>query len=126
VIVTAAVLVNDGRILIAKRSKEKKWEFPGGKMEENEGVENCIERELREELGISVERLKKFMVVEGGDIILHVFLVPYKGEIDIREHSEIKWVDVEELEKYEFMEVDKEVVKKLKKMKLKNASKANI
>jgi len=56
VIVTAAVIVRDGRVLIAKR-KEGKWEFPGGGLEDNETLEECLKRELMEEMGVDVERL---------------------------------------------------------------------
>ncbi len=56
--VTAAVIEEDGRILIAKRKKgdrsEGRWEFPGGKVEPGESPEESLKRELREELGIDV------------------------------------------------------------------------
>jgi 8-oxo-dGTP diphosphatase len=58
-IVTAAVIEKNGKVLIAKRKKgdplEEKWEFPGGKLEPRETVEDCLMRELREEFGMEVE-----------------------------------------------------------------------
>ena len=59
-LVAACALVDsDGRVLIAERPPGKTlsglWEFPGGKMQEGEGPETCLIRELREELGILVE-----------------------------------------------------------------------
>ena len=55
-VVTAAVMETDGKILIAKRRRgdhlEHKWELPGGKLESNETPEECLKRELHEELGI--------------------------------------------------------------------------
>ena len=54
--VTAAILVKDGKILIAKRSSSdrlaNKWEFAGGKVKDNEAPEACLKRELNEELNI--------------------------------------------------------------------------
>jgi len=56
--VTAAVIEKDGRVLIAKRKRAYLgylWEFPGGKMEEGESLEECLKREIEEELGIEIE-----------------------------------------------------------------------
>ena len=59
VIVSALVLVDqDGRVLICERPKGKFmegfWEFPGGKLENNETPENCLVREIKEEIGINL------------------------------------------------------------------------
>ena len=55
--VTAAVIERDGAILVARRAPGHKlaglWEFPGGKVEDGESLEECLRRELVEELGIS-------------------------------------------------------------------------
>ncbi|HNS15886.1 MAG TPA: NUDIX domain-containing protein, partial [Syntrophorhabdaceae bacterium] len=56
--VTAAIIEKDGRVLIAKRKRAYSgylWEFPGGKMEEGESLEECLKREIEEELGIEIE-----------------------------------------------------------------------
>lgn len=63
--VVAAFIKKDGKILIAKRSTGNKdvigkWEFPGGKVEENETEEQAIEREIKEEFDILV-RAEKFI-----------------------------------------------------------------
>ncbi len=75
-IVTAAIIVEDGKILIAKR-KEGKWEFPGGRIEAGESLEGCLKRELKEELDIDVKFIKPFMCAKHeynfGNIELHVF-----------------------------------------------------
>ncbi len=58
IIVTAAIIFNRPKILIAKRASHKHlgglWEFAGGKLEENESAAECLKRELKEELGINV------------------------------------------------------------------------
>ena len=57
--VTAAIIKKDEKYLIAKRRLGKslggKWEFPGGKLEDGETPENCLERELKEEFGITTK-----------------------------------------------------------------------
>jgi len=56
VTVTAALIARDGRLLVARRAAGRSqgglWEFPGGKLEPGEAPEDCLRRELREELGI--------------------------------------------------------------------------
>jgi 8-oxo-dGTP diphosphatase len=56
--VTAAIMTNDEKIIIAKRKSTgnlpDKWEFPGGKVEINETPEQCLQRELKEEFDIDV------------------------------------------------------------------------
>ena len=56
--VTAAILINDEKIIIAKRKATdklpNKWEFPGGKIEKNETAEQCLKREIKEEFDIVV------------------------------------------------------------------------
>jgi 8-oxo-dGTP diphosphatase len=62
--VTAAVIFKNGKVLVAQRSPESslpnKWEFPGGKMEENETPEDCLKREIQEELNIDI-KVKEYL-----------------------------------------------------------------
>lgn len=65
-IVTAGVIYEDDAVLIARRTAgalEGLWEFPGGKLERGESPEECLARELREELGLNVEIEDIFRVV---------------------------------------------------------------
>ncbi len=61
--VTCAIILRDGKILATQRSEKMnlplKWEFPGGKIEQNETPGNCLQREIREELNLEIELLKK-------------------------------------------------------------------
>ena len=113
-IVTAAILIKDGKILIAKR-KEGKWEFPGGKVEKGESIGDCMKRELKEEMNIEVKKMKFFINVkdEENGIELRVFLVNFEGNIMVKEHKEIKWIELNELSAHDFMDADKKVVKEL-------------
>ena len=55
-IVTAAVIIEDGRLLLAQRAADDPlaglWELPGGKVEEGETLQQCLERELMEEMSL--------------------------------------------------------------------------
>ncbi|MFV8269293.1 (deoxy)nucleoside triphosphate pyrophosphohydrolase [Flavobacterium sp. GT2N3] len=61
--VTCAIIVIENKILVTQRSDKMKlplkWEFPGGKLEENETEIDCIKREIKEEINIDIEVLKK-------------------------------------------------------------------
>ena len=121
-LVTAAVIEKDGRILIAKRKKgwrfAGKWEFPGGKIEPNETPEECLRRELREELGIETEIGEFFCVSTYAYPHVTVQLLVYRafhvsGEYELRDHQEIRWVLPEHLLQYDFPEADNLVIEKL-------------
>jgi 8-oxo-dGTP diphosphatase len=120
--VTAAVIEKDGKILIAKRKREDalggKWEFPGGKLESGETPEECLTRELREELGIET-RIEAFLcssrfVYRHMDVELLAYRTSYvSGEIRLHEHERAVWVLPEDLKEYDFSDADKPVVKRL-------------
>ena len=115
---TAAVIFKMGKILIARRVKDGKWEFPGGKFEEGETPEQCIVREIKEELGLLIRVEKPLCVVRGtfrNQIMeLFAFLVtPVSGELTPYIHQDVKWVSREELVTYNFLEEDKEIFKYL-------------
>jgi 8-oxo-dGTP diphosphatase len=121
-IVTAAVIEKDGRILIAKRKQgwrfAGKWEFPGGKIEPDETPEECLRRELREELGIETEIGEFFCSSTYRYSHATVQLLVYRayhisGEYTLHDHQEIRWVLPEEMLQFDFPEADKPVIEKL-------------
>ncbi len=112
VLVTAAIIIKNGKILIAKR-KEGKWEFPGGRVEKGEDMEECLKREIKEELDMDIEILKHYMKVEHGEIELHAFIAKSNEKPKPLEHEEIKWIDMEEIDQYNFMEADKKIIEKM-------------
>jgi 8-oxo-dGTP diphosphatase len=81
-IVAAAVIVREGLVLISRRPEGSRhagfWEFPGGKLEPEETLEECIVREIREELDLLIDVEKKLMVVSHTypeyHLNLHAFL----------------------------------------------------
>ena len=122
IIVVAAIIEKDKRILIGKRKKEKhfggKWEFPGGKKEDEETPRACLEREFQEEFNVVI-RAKEFFeesVYEHEDMIIQ--LVGYKadyisGVFMLKDHSEIRWVAADDLNRYEFCPADIPLVEKI-------------
>lgn len=113
--VTAAVIVKDGKILIAKRKDggrlANKWEFPGGKLEPNETMVQCLKRELNEEFGIEVN-IDSFICMNKhrytfGELELYAYKVKLISEkFLLRDHNEVKWVLPSELLLYDFAEAD--------------------
>ena len=121
-IVAAAVIEKDGRILIALRKKGgrmgHRWEFPGGKVERGEGPEDCLRRELLEELGIEAEIGEFLMSSRFEYPHLKIELRAYRvrsisGELKLTDHDEVRWVLSRELGGYDFTEADIPVVQAL-------------
>lgn len=120
--VVAAVLRQDGRILIARRVRGHRfgnlWEFPGGKIEGNETPEEALRRELEEELGI-VARVGDFLCASRHDYgDFAVELLAYEaervsGEILLTDHQEVRWVAPPDLCGYDFPEADRPIVRVL-------------
>jgi len=118
--VTCAIIMDKEGVLVTQRSQQMphplKWEFPGGKVKIGEKPEVCIHREIREELGIeiSVERMLSTVVFTYGSDSFE--LIPFicqhlEGVIELAEHSQVRWVPVEELEQLDWLDADVEVVK---------------
>ena len=113
--VAAAVVSRDGSVLVARRAKgqhlEYKWEFPGGKIEENETPEACLHRELREELGVTVEIGKyigesifSYPVKRVRLLAYHVKLL--SGDIFLTVHDRIRWVKIQDFPTVDLAEAD--------------------
>lgn len=129
IIVTAAVIVNDDKVLIAQRQTgcnyEYKWEFPGGKLERGETPEECIVREIKEELDMEIKPLDLYNVVDFKHkekaAKMFVFLSKLiRGEGTPIECNDFKWVSKSELDMYQFTPADIPVVEKLKRDNLIN------
>ena len=112
VLVAAAALVDvDGRVLLAKRPPGKQlagmWEFPGGKVEAGETPEECLIRELHEELGITVAHacLAPFVFASHGyenfHLLMPLFLCRrWDGVVTAREHEALAWVKPHDFDRY--------------------------
>ena len=122
--VVAAVIVRDGKILCVQRAEHEKeyisskWEFPGGKVEVGESLEEALVREIREELSVDIEVSEFLMTVEytypDFHLTMHVFKCALQsGEIVLNEHVDMKWLAVEELGSLDWAAADIPVVKAL-------------
>lgn len=117
-LVAACALVDvDGRVLICQRPKGKAmaglWEFPGGKLEAGETPEQCLIRELDEELGIKVTQacLAPFVFASHGYDSFHLLMPLYlcrrwDGFVTAREHEALAWVKPDQLGDYEMPAAD--------------------
>ncbi|MFG2817807.1 (deoxy)nucleoside triphosphate pyrophosphohydrolase [Kitasatospora sp. NPDC048365] len=117
-IVVGGALIRDGRVLAARRSTPAEvagfWEFPGGKAEPGESVEQALERELAEELGVRARALRQLpgsWVVRPG-LELRIWAAELlEGEPRaLLEHSEVRWLGPAELESVEWLAHDREVL----------------
>ena len=102
--VCCAVIERGGKLLAARRPQGRqlagKWEFPGGKVERSETDEQCLVREVFEELGVRVEIVRKLeeQPIEGSYICLVPFLCRLTlGEPQPLVHEALQWVSAAEL-----------------------------
>jgi 8-oxo-dGTP diphosphatase len=118
--VTAAVLERDGRYLLCRRHPNGelpgKWEFPGGKIEDGESEEECLIREIREELSLDVTPRRRLGVVEqelpAGPLSLVAYCAdPGIGTPQVLDHEEIAWVAPEDLLSYDLATADIEIAR---------------
>ena len=114
--VTCALIVNQGKLLAVQKAPPSKnahlWEFAGGKQEENETLEECLRREITEELGLEIDRMQLAgdNLIVDGKYHLHTYLVTIKAEVPIvlTEHLAYKWLTFEELESLPWLDSDRE------------------
>jgi A/G-specific adenine glycosylase len=122
--VTAAVIRDRKKILITQRPEKGLlgglWEFPGGKKEPRESLEQCLKREIQEELNIEIQVGERFIQVRHAythfKITLHCFFCrKLKGRILPIGVKDFRWVYPEELERFPFPRADQKVIEYLKK-----------
>lgn len=126
--VVAAILMFEESYLAVQRGPAKldyishKWEFPGGKVEKGESLENAIVRELQEELAITITDPQLFITVEhcypDFDITMHCFVVAVESpDIVLREHVAQRWLKKAYLIDVDWAGADIPVVRKLMSLK---------
>ena len=113
--VVAAIIKQEDKILIARRKKGKhlefKWEYPGGKLENNEEENDALKRELKEEFSIEATigsyLTESFYEYGSVNINLKAYLVEsFSGDFRLIDHDKIEWIKIEEIKKHEFAPAD--------------------
>jgi A/G-specific adenine glycosylase len=121
--VTAAVIWQDERVLIAQRPLEGMlgglWEFPGGKQESNETLAGCLQREIKEELGVEIEVGQLIAVVKHSythfKITLHAFMCQLlAGKPQPLGVADWRWVSLTEIDAFAFPRTDLQIINVLK------------
>ncbi|MGH3740178.1 MAG: (deoxy)nucleoside triphosphate pyrophosphohydrolase [Micromonosporaceae bacterium] len=121
-VIVGAAIISDRRVLACERSEPPEvrgmWEFPGGKVDPGETETEALVRECLEELGVRVDvshRVGADVLMADGRYLLKVFLarlvegVPYPHE-----HSDLRWLGVDELESVPWLPADAPIVASLK------------
>lgn len=113
--VLCGLILKEHQILICRRKPEKSlggyWEFPGGKLEEGETYEECLARELQEELNLMVKVKNHFKTVihqydqKTIELISYICEIEY-AEIILVDHDQIEWIEVQELLKWNLAPAD--------------------
>jgi len=113
--VTAAVLRQGEAILLARRKPGQKqagyWEFPGGKVEEGETLQACLEREIGEELGIAIRAgevlaTSDYCYEHGAIHLVALAAEMVSGNLLLTVHDQLAWVDAADLLRYQLAPAD--------------------
>jgi 8-oxo-dGTP diphosphatase len=119
VIVCCAIIREGDRVLIARRSAKMSmpllWEFPGGKLEQNEKPEDCLIREISEELNILIGNLQFFGDFYHDYPTFRIHLQAFEANLmqgipSATEHEELRWVHKNQLKDFKFTEADVAIV----------------
>ncbi len=125
--VVAALIEKDGKYLIARRSTGDenvlgKWEFPGGKVQEEETEEHAIEREIKEEFEMDIKAIRFITnnIFEYPKKIIDLRLYECKyisGDFHLHDHSEYRFVAKKEIVNYDLCPADIPLANYVKEMK---------
>ena len=119
--VTCAIIIKQNEILVTQRGGNTdhpfQWEFPGGKIKQNETEADCIAREINEELGIEIRILDLMIHVQHDYGFRKIELIPFiceiqSGSIKLTEHIDFKWISIENLEQIDLSDADRKLIQK--------------
>ena len=118
--VACAIIEEKGRVLAAQRNEfgrmPLKWEFPGGKIHAGESPEECLKREVMEEMGALLEIHRPLPPASHDYADFSVTLYPFvcsllSKEITLHEHKAVKWLLPDELLTVDWAEADIPIIK---------------
>lgn len=121
--VAVGIIIQENRVLLCQRKRTAryalKWEFPGGKVEAGEQIDECLKRELHEELGIdaTIGELyyrQSYQYQDSGtfDVFYHM-VHSYAGELINHVFESFQWVPINELTQFDILEGNRTVVQRL-------------
>ena len=123
--VVAAIIVNMNQVLCVQRRHNKyeyiseKYEFPGGKVEDDETEKEALIREIQEELSLTIEVGEKFIIVDHDypdfSISMHTYhCVSETRDIILNEHIDYKWLAISDMKVLDWAAADIPIVNKLR------------
>lgn len=126
--VSAAIIIKNNHVFITERSYgefKDMWEFPGGKIENEESPENAVIREIKEELNTEI-RVERFIGKVEHDydtfhLSMNCFLCSIvSGKLELLEHEDSSWVRIEKLDSVDFLPADRKILPKIKELLVEN------
>ena len=120
-VVVGGLIYQNEKILICQRKEEGdhplKWEFPGGKIKNDETNEEALIREINEELSINIINYKEMISYNFNykDLNKRVFIYFYlvnnfSGKVLNNFHKELKWIEIKDIREYDFLEGDLKII----------------
>ena len=114
--VVIGVVIKDNKVLLSKRGNNQTysgyWEFPGGKVEAGETLEQALARELAEEVAITVAESNLLFTKRHKQLKLHFFLVKkYSGKPRAVENQQLDWFDILQVATMKFPDANKKVLR---------------
>ncbi len=117
--VCCAIIFNNRKVLICQNKSSArhplKWEFPGGKIEEQESESECLKREILEELAVEIDVLKRHASIYHIYDTFRLELIPFEARIIentpiAKVHEKIRWINFNELDQIDWAETDKKLI----------------
>ena len=119
--VVAGLILQNNKLLICQRPNFKdhplKWEFPGGKIKNDETNEEALIREINEELSINIINCEKLIDYNfyykdlNKRVFIYFYLVNnFSGQVLNNFHKELKWIEIKDIREYDFLEGDLKII----------------
>ena len=127
---TVALVDWQGKVLITLRSEDKNlsnfWEFPGGKIKNNESPDDAIIREIKEELSLDINKkslnplsFNTYTYEEFHAVIFFYICRSWKGTPLSKNKQKILWIEIDKLKNYKFLPGSNKFVSELNNLKKK-------
>lgn len=113
--VTCALIIKKHKLLLTQNSINSdhpfQWEFPGGKVKINESFEDCVKREIKEELDVDIQIVRELKPIQFDYGIKKIELIPFlcsikNGEIRLKVHKDFQWITFKKLATVDFSGAD--------------------